>query len=180
MAIIILLEMTVPARREPIITSFVLFSNSSDKRFGWPIFFEFWLFPLALNYAFLEFMDVRLNVYFGYCFENLARASLVLWAKAFFPTSIRISFGVCYELRHISQPPYEYRLVYCCNFDEQLTTSSITISNSALFTCSVAVAIISGLGFFFLAAGSSEPVALRLKYALRSVFDDIFIKKVKY
>ena len=78
MAITILLEKTVPARREPIITSFVLFRNSSDKRFGRPIFFKFSLFPLFLNDAFKEFIDVRLNVYFGYCFENLARASLVL------------------------------------------------------------------------------------------------------
>ena len=52
LAITILLEMTVPARREPIITSFVLFSNSPDKRFGRPIFFKFWLFPLFLNDAF--------------------------------------------------------------------------------------------------------------------------------
>ena len=33
-----ILEMTVPARCEPIITSFVLFRNSSDIRFGRPIF----------------------------------------------------------------------------------------------------------------------------------------------
>ena len=96
MAITILLEMAVPARREPIITFFVLFRNSSDKRFGRPIFFKFWLFPLFLIDAFQKFMDVRLNVYFGYCFENLARTSLVLWAKTYF------------------QPPYEYVLVYCC------------------------------------------------------------------
>ena len=78
MAITILLEMAVPARREPIITFFVLFNNSSDKSFGRPIFFKFWLFPLFLIDAFQKFMDVRLNVYFGYCFENVARASLVL------------------------------------------------------------------------------------------------------
>ena len=75
MAITIPLEMTVPARREPIITSYVLFSNSSNKRFGRPVFFKFWLF---LNVAFQEFMNVCLNVDFGYCFEDLARASLVL------------------------------------------------------------------------------------------------------
>ena len=59
MAITILLEMTLPARREPIITSFVLFSNYSDKRFGRPIFFKFWLFSLFLNDTFQQFMDVR-------------------------------------------------------------------------------------------------------------------------
>ena len=75
---ITILEMTVPARREPIITAFVLFSNSSDKRFGRPIFFKFWLFSLFLIDAFQKFMDVRLNVHFGYCFENVLRASLVL------------------------------------------------------------------------------------------------------
>ena len=98
MVITILHEMTVPARREPIIKSFVLFSNSSSKRLGRPIFFRFWLFPLFLNDAFQEFMDVCLNVYFGYCFENLARASLGLWAKAYFPTSTRISFGIMLQL----------------------------------------------------------------------------------
>ena len=41
MAVTILLEMTVPARHEPIITSFALFSNSSDKRFGRPVFYKF-------------------------------------------------------------------------------------------------------------------------------------------
>ena len=61
-----------------------------------------------------------------------------------------------------------------------VSTSSINISISTLFTCSVAEAIISALGFFFLVAGPSEPVSLRLKYALRSVLDDIFIKKVKH
>ena len=90
MATTIFLEMTVPGRREPIIMSFVLFSNSLDKRFDQPIFFKFWLFLLFLNDTFLEFMDVRLNVYFRYCFENSARASLVLWVKAYFPTSIRM------------------------------------------------------------------------------------------
>ena len=94
--------MIVPARREPIITSFALFSNSSNKRFGRPIFFKFWQFPL------------------------------------------------------------------------------ITISISALFTCSVEEPIISGLGFFILAAGPLEPIALPLKYALKSVFYDIFIKKVEH
>ena len=34
MAITMLLEMKVPARREPIIMSFALFSNFSEKRFG--------------------------------------------------------------------------------------------------------------------------------------------------
>ena len=78
MAITIVLEMTVPARHEPIITYFVLVNNSSDKRFGRPIFFKFWQFPLFLNDAFQEFMDDRLNVYFGYCFGNLVRVSLGL------------------------------------------------------------------------------------------------------
>ena len=69
MAITILLEMTVPARREPIITFFVLFSNSSDKRFGRPIFFKFWLFPLFLIDTFQKFMDV-----YSYCsFERILR-----------------------------------------------------------------------------------------------------------
>ena len=40
----------------------------------------------------------RLNVYFGYCFENLARASLVLWAKAYFPTFIRMFWYIVVTL----------------------------------------------------------------------------------
>ena len=55
----------------------------SFQKFFIPIFFKFRLFPLFLNDAFQKFMEVRLNVDFGYCFENLARASLVLWGKAF-------------------------------------------------------------------------------------------------
>ena len=98
MTITILLEMTMPARRELIITSFVLFSNSSDKRFGWTIFFKFWLFPLFLNDVFQEFMDVPLNVHFGCCFENLARASLVLWSKLHFATSIRMFWCIIVTL----------------------------------------------------------------------------------
>ena len=73
-----ILEMAVPAKREPIITSFVLFRNSSDIRFGRRIFKKIWLFPLFLNDPFQKFMDFHLNVSFGHCFENLARASLVL------------------------------------------------------------------------------------------------------
>ena len=159
MAITIFLEMTVSARREPIVTSLVLFSISSDKRFGRPIFFKFWLLPLF--YAFQEFMDVRLNVYFRYCFENLAKASLVLWAKAYFPTSIQICFGITltsswlFYIIH-NHLNFLYVCVLCCE------------------------AIISGLGFFFLAADPLEPVAHHLKYAVRSVFDNIFIKKVKH
>ena len=56
----------------------------------------------------------------------------------------------------------------------------MTISIFPLFTCFVLQAIISGLGFFFLAAGPPEPIDLRLKYALQSVFDDIIIKKIKH
>ena len=101
-----------------------LVSNSLDERFARKIFSRFRLFPLFLNCACQEFMDVRLNVYFEYCLENLARANLVLWAKTYFPTSLRICVGI-------------------------LTLKgswSIAISISPLFPCSVEEPIISGLG----------------------------------
>ena len=66
MAITILLEMTVPARCEPIITSFVLFSSSSNKRFG----------QFSLNFG-----------YFHYFWMMLSRS---LWT--FLWTYIRILF----------------------------------------------------------------------------------------
>ena len=82
-------------------TSFVLLSYVSDKRFGRPILLEVWLFPLFFNNVFHKFIVVCLNV--SNCFENVSQASLVLWCKA------------CLS------PRFEYVLVCCCNdFSEEL------------------------------------------------------------
>ena len=60
------------------LASTTLVSNSLEERFARKIFFKFRLYPLFLNYACQEFMNVRFNVYFEYFLENLARANLVL------------------------------------------------------------------------------------------------------
>ena len=57
----------------------------------------------------------------------------------------------------------------------------MTISISALLTFSVAGIVISRFAIcFFFAAGPSDPAALHLKYALKSVFDATFTEKNNY
>ena len=79
MTITVLLEMAVPERREPISTFFFFFSAIlQTKDLADQFSLNFGYFHYFFNDAFQEFTDVRLDVYFGYCFENLARASLTL------------------------------------------------------------------------------------------------------
>ena len=70
--ITILLEIAVPTRHKPTMTSFVLL------RSGPPFLLKVWLSPHFFNNVFHELIDVRLKVNFGYCFENFSRASLIL------------------------------------------------------------------------------------------------------
>ena len=51
------------------------FEQFLGKRFG----------PLFFNKVFHKFIDVRLMVNFGCCFENFSRAFLALWSKAYLP-----------------------------------------------------------------------------------------------
>ena len=75
MVITILLEITVPARRESTMTSFVFLNDVSDKRFGRPFLLKDWLSLYFFNNVFRKSIDVLLKVNFGYCFENFSRAS---------------------------------------------------------------------------------------------------------
>ena len=93
--ITVLLEITVPASCQPKMTCFVVLSNLSDKRFGWPFLLKVWLSPLFFNNVFHKFIDVCLKVIFGYCLENFLNFSIFsIWPKAYLSASIRKWFDM--------------------------------------------------------------------------------------
>ena len=62
--ITILLEITIPAKREPRMKSFVFLSNVLDKRFGQLFLLKVWLSTFFFNNVFHWFIDERLKVNF--------------------------------------------------------------------------------------------------------------------
>ena len=97
-AMTIFLEITLPAIRTPVTTSFTFTRNSSCKRFGLP----FLLCKLALSFFlsfffFQLFTGVLIKVYLGYFFPNFCSADFVPCIKAYSPTSFLMRSVRCYN-----------------------------------------------------------------------------------
>ena len=94
-AMTIFLEITLPAIRTPVTTSFTFTRNSSCKRFGLTFLCTVALsFFLSFSIFFFQlFTDVLIKVYLGYFFPNFSHADFAPCIKAYSPISFLMRSG---------------------------------------------------------------------------------------
>ena len=93
-AMTIFLEITPPAIRTPVTTSFTFTRRSSSRLLVYLYFCAQWHYHFFCLFKFFSFFtDVFIKVYLGYCFPNFSNADFVPCIKAYSPTSFLMRSG---------------------------------------------------------------------------------------